>query len=148
MFVLASLSDPPPRWYLNVSVADLSPSRSRTVNLPLSLPFLFVPCSFPFAALRRCHKLCDCTVRAAASTPRTILSFLSVSHRWPKIAPASRKSTPDRIRGEIRAELEADEPGDEIHCRPRNLYLREREVKRKRDGEREATIPNCQCAIV
>lgn len=102
----------------------------RPTLLPLALLLLiflplFAPCSFPpflflslppplpsffsTASPRRCHKLCDCNVSAAAPMPRTIFSFLSVSYRWSKIAPASRKSTLNRIREEIKAGLEANE---------------------------------------
>lgn len=84
------------------------PPRPRAPQLP-------PPPSPPFAPAspRRCHKLCDCNVRAAAPmprerSPRIVLSRCHIG------GPRSRKSTPNRIRGvragrggrEIRAGLE------------------------------------------
>lgn len=83
------------------------PPRPRAPHfLPLPRPFSLRP------LLLRCHKLCDCNVRAAAPMPRERSpSVLSRCHIG---GPRSRKSTPNRIRGgeggqggrEIRAGLE------------------------------------------
>lgn len=95
---------PPSRWYLNVHAADLSSFRSLTVNLPPSLP---LHSSLPPFSLR--PLLVDAINYATAACAqlrrccsRTIFSILS---RCRTGGPRSRKSTPNRIREEIRAGL-------------------------------------------
>lgn len=107
------LPTPRSRWYLNVRAADLSSSRSLTVNLPPSspshstLPPSFHPPPPRPPLLDAINYATAACVQLRRCASRTILPILS---RCRTGGPRSRKSTPNRIKGEIRAGLEADEP--------------------------------------